>query len=697
MIDVIGNATLCEQWTESVKSSLEIHKVVPPFLRSFYNLVSSFDETTDSPWIQRYMKDTVENQVVDLRKRFVDISDDLSPKMKNKYTPRTYDQEEDPKVTKKKKDADAMLIEKTTKTTKSYLNMMAAKQNLTNKDAINQDYIDMTTDRIACEESWSVLSLFFHSAICNVEPTADKAKGFAFWPTAGPLVNNRHVEIGQMVGEDKTGYVEEMCFGENYTWSAQAARIVPYCVTNDKSQSTVSLHTIIATTTKGAKTSMEGTVTYQDDDSFAGTLRAQQITFDEVCALYQALTGLNLRTTTYFGRNDWMKDGDRAFMGLHHCLSVLNAPEYYNGLETVQDWCKLYVQLSMDEQSKIDWSEVIMHPTTANDLVHKTRLLLMSKHKVRFSLLEGQKRETSCTYGLLGFYPRDHFIFHGDVEMIDRVIGGERNIFNRDVDHNDPKIYDGDITAGCTFWNAGKRVMVYCYHFKTFHDDFNPLVVETCRKFSTFLVHQGNQEQVRSWMHIVTMLTENEKIIEALKYCMETRNAWTTNATLVDYIFKTRRLIMQQIYVFESHSKCLEADCADSNDMITALKTYKEEKFLNTALLKLDLEGNPHVNKKGQQENKNKIKALGIDFKSPPYPKICHSIIMMFFHVAFGFDEGLILLKNVIQLQGKRSTKYTFRSDFKFAELEQDYMPKVSFLQKSKVRCNSTACRGITS
>jgi hypothetical protein len=72
------------------------------------------------------------------------------------------------------------------------------------------------------------------------------------------------------------------------------------------------------------------------------------------------------------------------------------------------------------------------------------------------------------------------------------------------------------------------------------------------------------------------------------------------------------------------------------------------------------------------------LKAYGFDLGAPPPPKLCHATIMVMLYVAFGNLDGLGLIQNVGDLNGKRSTRNKLNVDLVFEDLEPQYIEKVS-------------------
>jgi hypothetical protein len=82
-----------------------------------------------------------------------------------------------------------------------------------------------------------------------------------------------------------------------------------------------------------------------------------------------------------------------------------------------------------------------------------------------------------------------------------------------------------------------------------------------------------------------------------------------------------------------------------------------------------------------EKDYRGKIYATYLDFKHIPTPKMVHSLCMLFVSVAFGSKTGLISLKNVAALKGKRSTANHFRNGFEFFPEEVNYTSAVSLIR----------------
>jgi hypothetical protein len=143
-------------------------------------------------------------------------------------------------------------------------------------------------------------------------------------------------------------------------------------------------------------------------------------------------------------------------------------------------------------------------------------------------------------------------------------------------------------------------------------------------------------------------------------------------------------VVFNEIYNTESKSLLLLDDCLGSNECHEALQTDDVKTFLDICLIQ------PGANNK-PAKNKSKIKAFGIDYKSPPFPRICHSIVMLFLQVTFGSSTGLDTMKTVMELQGKHSSATPTRPEFEYPKTEPDYVVRVSLTS-----CNLAACRQIT-
>ena len=674
LIDLIGNATQCSEWQSFVSKHLKENQTVPPYLRSFHTLVSDYGEITNSEtsnWIQRYIKEHAVSEVMNFRKSLKTRLEIKKDEISN-YILKQKINVNNPKE-----------CEKFSNGLKGRLYLNTASKPLESLEEIRQDNIEEWTDHFTNQQSWSVLSLFFHSAICNVNVSSGNSSKFAFWPATSPLLNNRHVELKEIYNSEETGFIQQMCGNNNHSWSNQAARTVPYCVTTQTKNNDIKLHPILGTTTKGLSLHTEegGESKYENGEDFAGELRATELTYGEVNNLHKALTCLELEDGTYAGTILGMKPSDRAFFGLQTCMDLLGRRELFGRLATIQDWCKLYVQLKMDDTGFLDMDQKIMLPTTAVDLVHKTRLLFQSRHRVRFSFIEGQKRATSTTYGLIGFVPQDKFVFHGDLEKDQYQIGGDKNVCNKDVNHDDVEIFDkkNPLNSQFTIRNGGKSTPVLYYQFKTRQPIFDELIVSTCKKYSAYLVAEGNKEQIRSWMNVVLNATSEISIREHLLLTPKTKDIWNKKSDLETFVNSFRVSMMQQFWRVDSQAQCLIEDCKDSTEMILAIRNLQdtETEFVEKALYKFDSQGGLIIDKSKKPVNKSKLTTFGFDMKSPPYPRICHSITLLFLHVGFGSTNGLNLLTNIATLQGKKSTAKEIRKELTFDPYPEDYKEMV--------------------
>jgi hypothetical protein len=631
IIDVIRNATQCLSWKQWVLEEFKRTHTVPPYLRAFHTIVSASGEDNDSevlPFIQRHILDVSIPNVINMRKTMItNGSQDVGWNMDN-----------------------------------------TASEKLKHKKEPRRDDIAKCTSQITPLASWSVLSLFVHSAICQINKLEDKPE-YVFWPTASPKVNNRKVQLALIKGE--SGFVEKMG-SQQVNWTVQSAHILPYCV-GRKPDGTdpIYLSTMIASTEQA--TSKQFNVSDETESNeglscFTDELVAGQLDFDEAKKLFKALSRHELPESNEFEN---MSNGMCAFVVVNFCLDFLNRA--FNGLEKVDDWCNLYAHLLMNDENKMNMEERIMHPTTANDLVHKTRMLLMSKHTIRFSFIEGQKRATSTVHALMGFKPQDSFIFHGNRDRNDAVIGGETNLFNKDVDLWSEDLFDGTNAHNGQFMfrNAGMKHRPVIYQFLTENHDLNKLVIDTCVAYSTSLVQEGNKEEKRSWQHIVQFLCAHDKVHETLELCPVNVNTWPNHELLIQFIMNFRKLILNLLFQNERESKSFLADCSH-NDLMEAISDQNAEKFVDTIIFAKSKNNLPSTVMKAH------LKAYGFDLGAPPPPKLCHATIMVMLYVAFGNLDGLGLIQNVGDLNGKRSTRNKLNVDLVFEDLEPQYIEKVS-------------------
>jgi hypothetical protein len=664
IVDIISKATMCTEWKKWIENDIKTKQRLPPFLRCFYNLTSVFEEmgVEDHLWMQTYLS----------KNAYPHVRGTLLPNFKEDQVKSIPDATEGATLNKKWMKDGGHNGRQCALRIMEVEGWNIANSVLEYTDHFSDSDLNPVTDSFNNSNTWSVLTLFSHPAICVVPVHEKEETKFAFWPTAAPHVNNRHVEYSELIKPNDEGFVHQ--FVESDTlWDAQSVRILPYCVTNDKGKNEVQLGTIISTTNKNASTvgQPEDPTTSNPNNCFAGELYATDIKFDEVVKLYKALTGNDLVKCASYAQVEDIDDTDKAMLGLSECLKILNSSDYFDGLRATTDWCNLYVAIWMNKFGDFDISDKYFHPTTVNDLVHKTRLLLLSCHSIRFANLEGQKRCVSAVHGTMGFYPQDRIVYHGDLNPEDYAIGNNNNFFNIDVQVDDT-ILIRNTTKICknTFKNAGKSVPCRVYHFFTPSKMLTQDVVKCCQRYSKLLVQAGNNEQLRSWINVITMMAEENDIVTALSNTKQHRLAWKKKEMLDKWFSGYRKKFFQLLFLNERQSKCLLDDCSEA----VSIKEYlnqsdAEEKFIRAVLTSSD--------KKKQPIFRTKMYAYSVDSHQPPAPKMALYICHMFVDVAFGSRDGISLIKDITTLQGKRNSNNVFLEGLKFDDFEKDFVPKV--------------------
>jgi hypothetical protein len=636
------------------------NKHFPPFLRAFYNLTSMNDE--DDTLDNTYLKDMLKKSYTHLEG--IKKSNE-NEKLQHESKTQQYINA-NPNL-KFDSDVDCKEIAKHFKK-QQRINMATEYINSSTVDL--NDFVK-TTDSFVSPVSWSVLSLFSHSAICEIQNESEDEKKFAFWPTCAPKVNNRNVEINIVNDKLIPDFVDSM----NCVWDTQSVRIVPYCVTNDEAKSKIKLGPLIATTCKSSQMDDEDkNKSVEDDDCFAGTLRAEKLQFSEVEKLFCALTGVSLNDEKHIlGRCKAMADEDKALIGLSICMNFLEREETYNGLKTPQDWCNLYVRLLRLEPDLDSDKQFPFEPTTMTDLAHKTRMLFLSNHSVRFSFMEGQKRTVASTHTLVGFVPRDKFIFHGDLHENQCTIGGDQNFFNKINSYdNEMLLQQSEDICKATFVNGAKTVAATIIHLKTRSKEFNAETLRICQNFSKSLVQKEKKSQDRTWVHIVEWLL-NDNDIENKLCILGHKNSWHFSDDLKTFYREFRELTFGKIFENESESGCVVAACNDLDNVALFLNQDDQDKFVDSCLFK--------PTKKGAKEKKYKTKIYEtyVDFKQIPSPSMVHAICTVFVSVAFGSNVGLKLIQNVATLHGKASSARKIEYKFTYFGKEAEYVPVVSY------------------
>jgi hypothetical protein len=635
------------------------NKRFPPFLRAFYNLTCQNDDS----------EDTVNE---DLKKHLRDACDRVRL-MKEK--------ESEQRKTLKKQE-----IGKTLSTHGMNEDIIKAELecNLqTTTETIHS--IVQTTDNFMINAGWSVLSLFYHPGICEVTVQNKDQKSFAFWPTCAPKVNNRSVDYGMLYNEQTNGFVQAFVNDSKISWEGQAVRVLPYCVTLDVALSEVKLGPVIGTTNNLSQQSPEVNDSVDESDCFAGNLRAIQIIFAEVQKLLHVLTDEGEEEHEEVSTSTTILDHEKALIGLRKAILVLTDSEKFNGLKTPKDWCTLYMKLWHNHKGDVGFDDFPFHPKSLTDLVHKTRLLFLSKHTIRFAFLEGQKRTTAATYGLTGFIPRDKFSFHGDQDTKLSIIGGDRNFFNNQNKYSDEnEMTKSEDTCLQTFKNGAKTVTVNVYQFNTVKHELNLNVIRCCRALSKVLVQEGNREQVRSWKNIVESLSTKNEIQNALAGSIHLQ-AWINYSEINDYVKMYREAFFGQIYEDEQRALHVREDCKEIPVLLEILNgTEGKQDFIDHCLytqksiLKAD----------GKKALRVKIYGSYVDFRNTPAPKMLHYLATIFGCVGIGLGGGLTTISTVSQLQGQRSSIFAYKDGFTFFEPEKNFIVKVSFFYRKSVTVN---------
>lgn len=668
LADLIGNATQCMDWKMDVLERYKQTKKIPPFFRDFYNLVSPYDEEANlgGCTLQTYLVDRIVPHVVTMRREMSEkqlaLAEEVDAWKQNNDV-------SDLKVKDK-------IIEEEKNDWES-----TAERDLEGIDTFDVDLIRLVADCHQSEHSCSVLSLFYHSAICVEQDASKGQKKYAFWPTVAPAVNNRHVELSKMTNTTNTGYVDQFCENKERIWNGQPIRILPYCISSNTEvakTNRVPVDTVIGTVHVGKVTDEQTT---SSENLFAGQLHAEQITYDEVKKLYHALTESHLDQVAIFAQLIRLTEHEKAILGFKMCLKELSRSGPYRGLATIDDWNKLYVQLWMhshDGRFEIQPGNAWMHPTTINDLAHKTMILFMSYHRVRLCFLEGQKRATAAKYGLIGFMPMNSIKFHGEMAAEDYKVGGSYNTFNQ------PSI-DGDWLEDLkyhqknTFLMGARTLTAKFYHFKTEDKCLNTKVTAICKLYSSHLVSEGNQEQIRSWMNIVIMLADDTGVEEVLYPEKSSQtDIWFSQGCVKDYVRRFRKYFMWKMWMNERTSTCLKEDCKAVDNLLVSLETDRSQDFVDTVLFQ-----KPETSEKFSTSQKPLKYRVGLNeysfqYSKAPHPRVTHALCSLFLSCAMASNHGLKFIRNVATLSGERSGDTPYADGFKFPDYENEYVCKVS-------------------
>jgi hypothetical protein len=646
MIDIIADATLCDQWKIWVMNDMEERKRFPPFIRAFYNLTCQND---DDPSIFNPTLNAALNEACSYMSS--KKHRDLELGRKNNLTINQMMESGVPKDSSSHKQK--WMINEAKKECDKYT------------EATTIHEIVNTTDNFNTDVSWSVLSLFYHPSICKV-PETTEGETFSFWPTCAPKVNNRSVEYGELYNEEPPGFVQSFVDNSKLSWESQSVKVLPYCVTVNTEASEVKLGPVIGTTNMSTQQASDEQASVDESDMFAGDLRATQIMFKDVEKIYQALTGLSLESQEVFARSHEIVDHEKAFLGLKKCLQILMNTTEFNGLKTAQDWCNLYVKLWHDGVGGVELGDFPFHPGSLTDLVHKTRMLFLSKHSLRFAFLEGQKRSTAATYALTGFVPKVKFDFHGDHDPASCIIGGYNNFFNKPNNYNDePDLIESDDKCLRTFENGARTVNVNVYQFKTNEGILDVEVIRCCREYSKLLVQEGNREQIRTWKNIVENLTMENSIKNALSGRNNT-DSWNVSEKINPFVQSFRILFFQLMFKNENTSVCLKEDCREVGPLMKLLeKDSKKTEFSEVCLFN------------AKKKLKTKIYGSYLDFRNVPAPKMVHSLCTIFGCIGIGNEKGIALINNISSLQGKRTSFFGYKKGFTFFKTEPDYVVKV--------------------
>jgi hypothetical protein len=192
--------------------------------------------------------------------------------------------------------------------------------------------------------------------------------------------------------------------------------------------------------------------------------------------------------------------------GIQHCLKEIGA----NKLVTVEEWARLYLFLC--HKHKLDLTCKPMLPRSFTDLVYKTKLLFQSLHKLRFAMLEGQKRTYSTVLCLLGFIPHSSLTPHYrmrdsikyDVTMITYF---DRNKIMHKAEAEANKIL------------AKFDIAVLPSYTEVLRDEegLSAKVIAVYREYSRRLAHQNVDAQHRGWRTVLVNILEDKAVIKASK------------------------------------------------------------------------------------------------------------------------------------------------------------------------------------
>jgi hypothetical protein len=214
----------------------------------------------------------------------------------------------------------------------------------------------------------------------------------------------------------------------------------------------------------------------------------------------------NFKFNELYSFKEGLKEGDKVYNVLkliQRRLLVICK----NGLCDVIDWCKLYIFLSKKHGLSAILPETKrLMPRTFCDLVYKTKLLFQSLHKLRFAMIEGQKRVYSSTMVLMGHLPDPAFKCHLSLSHEEYRVQGIKNL-------------DANSSWSVMVKEANRLL-------KKFKFKLSPNMTEVCRddeglssqvtavyrEHSRRMAESNSNAQPRGWKTVMTDFLNNEEL-----------------------------------------------------------------------------------------------------------------------------------------------------------------------------------------
>jgi hypothetical protein len=275
--------------------------------------------------------------------------------------------------------------------------------------------------------------------------------------------------------------------------------------------------------------------------------------------------------------------------GIGDCLELIGA----DTLTTFDHWAKLYLFLSMKHD--IPMNEKPMHPRSFNDMVYKTKLLFHSLHRLRFAMIEGQKRCFATSLFLIGHVPSATLRTHTSMQhytFSPNIV----TFIQRDLNLKDVRKEANELLAKF-------QVEVHPYYSELLRDGdgLSPRVMEFYREFSRRLAAQNNDAQNRGWKTVLGNLLESEGFKSiCLPYELYPKNSIGIGKaqTMKQWLHNYRLEIVEGILVDKN-----------LNDINQAFSDVTKSKFAFSNFVAAKAILDPKV---------PRLNELGIDMKRPP-------------------------------------------------------------------------------